>query len=276
MRCHRLRKLRVSYWKRRKRALPMPVQPLYAKSMTDLYRLHYAPDNASLVIRLALEEMGLPYETALVDRRAGAQHGAAYRALNPGGLIPVLETPDGAIFETAAILLWLGDRHPDTGLVSTVTSPLRAAFLKWLFFASNTLHADLRMLFYPRKYIGDDLTQQGQLQATLRDRLQTHLHSLETAAADQPELFIAAADSHDTNRPTALTLYLACMMRWMALYPSNSDRSWFRLADTPHLARLLAQLETRASTSSACQAEGLGTTPFTQPHLAYPPEGSAI
>ena len=32
------------------------------------YRLHYAPDNASLVIRLVLEEMGLPYETVLVDR----------------------------------------------------------------------------------------------------------------------------------------------------------------------------------------------------------------
>ncbi|MCB1329029.1 MAG: glutathione S-transferase N-terminal domain-containing protein, partial [Maritimibacter sp.] len=71
--------------------------------------LHYAPDNASLIIRIALEELGLPYETRLVDRQAEAQKSPAYLALNPQGLIPVLETPEGPIFETAAILLWLGE-----------------------------------------------------------------------------------------------------------------------------------------------------------------------
>ncbi|MDA0961736.1 MAG: glutathione S-transferase, partial [Proteobacteria bacterium] len=29
--------------------------------MTRPYVLHYAPDNASLIVRLALEEMDLPY-----------------------------------------------------------------------------------------------------------------------------------------------------------------------------------------------------------------------
>lgn len=38
--------------------------------MTGRCRLHYAPDNASLVIRLVLEDLRLPYETVLVDRRA--------------------------------------------------------------------------------------------------------------------------------------------------------------------------------------------------------------
>ena len=36
--------------------------------MTD-YTLHYAPDNASLIIRLALEAQGVAYDTCLVDRR---------------------------------------------------------------------------------------------------------------------------------------------------------------------------------------------------------------
>ena len=58
--------------------------------MTDNLRLHYAPDNASLVIRLALEELGIPYDTVLVDRRSGQQKSAGYLALNPNGLIPVL------------------------------------------------------------------------------------------------------------------------------------------------------------------------------------------
>ncbi|MCB2144531.1 MAG: glutathione S-transferase N-terminal domain-containing protein, partial [Rhodobacteraceae bacterium] len=67
-----------------------------------MYVLHYAPDNASLIVRLVLTELNQPFETALVDRRVRAQDGAAYRALNPNGLIPALETPGGAIFETGA------------------------------------------------------------------------------------------------------------------------------------------------------------------------------
>ena len=105
--------------------------------MKTPYRLHYAPDNASLVIRLVLEEMALPYETTLVDRARKEQEGAAYRALNPNGLIPVLVTPQGPIFETAAILLWLADTHGR--MAPRSDSPERAAFLKWLFFLSNTL-----------------------------------------------------------------------------------------------------------------------------------------
>ena len=75
------------------------------------YVLHYAPDNASLIVRLALEELGVPYRTALVDRSVKAHRGAAYRALNPAGRIPTLETPQGPISETGAILLWLAETH---------------------------------------------------------------------------------------------------------------------------------------------------------------------
>lgn len=234
--------------------------------MPATYRLHYAPDNASLVIRLALEELGQPYETVLVDRRARAQDSAAYRALNPGGLIPVLETPDGPLFETAAILLWLADRHG--AMAPAPASPERAGFLKWLFFASNTLHADLRMLFYPGKYIGAEPAHQAQLQSVLRQRLHSHLTSLDRAAAGRPGWLGAP-------QPSVLDCYLACQLRWMALYPAGSDRSWFSLAGYPALQQLCAGLERRPSAAAAVQAEGLGAHPFTTPVHANPPEGSA-
>ena len=79
------------------------------------YVIHYAPDNAVLIIRLALEQRGLPYHAQLVDRAAQAQRAPAYLALNPNGLIPVLETPQGPLFETAAILLWLGAYYTTVG-----------------------------------------------------------------------------------------------------------------------------------------------------------------
>ncbi len=234
--------------------------------MTQTYRLHYAPDNASLVIRLALEELGLPYETALVDRRAGAQNSEAYRQINPNGLIPALETPKGVIFETAAILLWLADRHGR--LAPAPDTSQRGDFLKWLFFASNTLHADLRISFYPQKYIGADLADQVALTQVIQQRLALHLSHLDDLAASTPAWLGAA-------QPSVLDFYLACMMRWMALYPAKGDRSWFRLSTYPHLQAILRQLETRPAVLTAASAEGLGDGPFTRPHLAHPPEGSA-
>ena len=215
------------------------------------YRLHYAPDNASLIVRLALEELGVPYDTVLVDRAARAQRRPAYLALNP-----VLETPVGPIFETGAILLWLADTHG--ALAPVPNDPPRAAFLKWLFWVSDTLHADLRILFYPENYTGPDAGAQAALRAGIRARLRSHLALLDAVAAEAPRWLSA-------DRPSVLGLYSACLMRWMALYPKGEDRSWFRLA----------ALERRASTRAAQAAEGLGATPFTAPSYATPPEGSA-
>ncbi len=236
----------------------------YIGAMTAPYRLHYAPDNASLVIRLVLEEMGLPFETVLVDRRRNEQDSAAYRALNPNGLIPVLDTPQGPIFETAAILLWLADTHKQ--LAPAPNSPDRVAFLKWLFFASNTLHADLRILFYAEKYI--DPVQAETLREGIRPRLRQHLRVLDAEAQKAPDWLQA-------DTPSVLSFYLACQMRWMALYPASADRSWFQLRDTPHLQDILTRLDSRPATQAAIAAEGLGVTPFTSPRYATPEEGSA-
>lgn len=227
-------------------------------------RLHYAPDNASLVIRLALLELGVPFGTVLVDRATRQQDSEGYRRLNPNGLIPVLETPDGVIFETAAILLWLADRHGR--LAPAPESADRADFLKWLFFASNTLHADLRQLFYADAYIGPDADLQGALRSGIVQRLQTHLSVLDQARAD-------AWPGGDTLSVT--DIYLACQLRWMALYPADQDRSWFDLTRYPALHAMAARLETRDSTRAAIIAEGLGDTPLTRPSHPTPPEGSA-
>lgn len=230
------------------------------------YRLHYFPDNASLIVRLALEELRVPYQSVLVDRAAQGQRSAAYLALNPNGLIPVLETPTGPIFETGAILLWLADTHG--ALAPVPNDPPRAAFLKWLFWLSNTLHGDMCILFYPEKYIGPDATAQAALRQGIQKRLRTHLSLLDSLAAEAPGWMSPAT-------PSVASLYAACLLRWMALYPRKGDRSWFCIADTPHLHRLLAALQARASVRAAQAAEGLGETPFTAPAYPAPPPGSA-
>ena len=121
--------------------------------MTTAYRLHYAPDNASLIIRLALLELEVPFDCALLDRETRAHKSAEYLALNPAGRIPALETPDGVMFETGAILLWLADKHQ--ALFPKADDPARSHALKWLFYVSNTLHANLNLRFYPDQYTSE-------------------------------------------------------------------------------------------------------------------------
>ncbi len=223
------------------------------------YILYYAPDNASLVVRLALEELNLPYETRLVDRSRREQKTPAYLALNPSGLIPVLETPDGPLFETAAILLWLADRHG--GLAPDVASPNRGDCLKWLFFMSNTLHPTLRRLFYPDVYVGADAEAQKHLNSSSRHSVLEHLGALNSR--------------FETHRDgLIMDIYLGPMLRWLALYPSQSDTSWFELSRYPALFHAARALEQRPSLHSAFRAEGLGNAPFTNPKPATPSEGS--
>ncbi|WP_296762422.1 glutathione S-transferase family protein [Sediminimonas sp.] len=233
--------------------------------METPYRLHYAPDNASLVIRLALLELDQPFETVLVDRRAGAQRSAAYLALNPVGRIPVLVTPHGPMFETAAILLWLADRHGR--VLPGADSGARPLALSWLMFLSNTLHAEMRMLFYPDQYTGPDAHACDALRTGLRDSLRRHLALLDRVAGAGHGWLGAAT-------PSALDLYLCACLRWLALYPVG-DTSWFALPEHPHLARLAASVEARDSVARAARSEGLGPHPFTTPRLPTPPEGSA-
>jgi glutathione S-transferase len=226
-----------------------------------MYRLHYAPDNASLVVRLVLDGAGIPYQTALVDRARRQQDSPAYRALNPTGLIPTLETPQGPISETGAILLWLSDRHQ---LGPGPQSLDRAEFLKWLFYLSNSAHADLRQIFYPHQYCPVEAHPGHRVM--LVARMQAHFALLDQAAQHNPDLFAA-------GRP--LGAYTVTLTRWSALYPESGPR-WFDLAAYPALLALAQAQEARVETPVIARAEGLGTHPFTKPEQPNPPEGSVL
>ncbi len=97
-----------------------------------MYTLYYYPGNASLMPHMLLREIGAPFELQLVDRANNAQKSAEYLRLNPSGTIPVLVDDGAAIFETAAISLYLADRHPDAGLAPPPNSPERGQYYKWM------------------------------------------------------------------------------------------------------------------------------------------------
>lgn len=215
-----------------------------------MYTLHHIPDWASLIIRLALADAAVPVTLQPIDYEAGALDSPAYRALNPLGLVPVLETPDGPVFETGAILLWLADRHP--GLAPPPRDPARAAFLSWFIFTANTLHPTLMTMVYPERLGGEGGRAAIQAQATANFR--TQIGHLDRVAATGPAWLNPAT-------PSALVPYLAVLMRWAAILPATPVLP----ATAPHLHRVLAAYEARPHVAAIAAEEGLGPLPFSAP-----------
>ena len=218
-----------------------------------MYVLHYVPDTASLVVRMVLAELGVQHRCQLIDREAGVLASAPYRAMQPLGLIPALETPQGPIFETAAILLYLADRHP--GLAPAPDSAERGDFLKWLFFTSTNAHTTLLQLFYPERTAGAD-----HVQAVLDHalpKMKLYLSLLDQAAAPNPGWL-----SHD--HPSLLGLYIGMLLHWLGGFGADHPLQ-INAADYPNLFKVMRMLEAQNSTQAIAEDEDLGPTPFTAP-----------
>jgi glutathione S-transferase len=117
--------------------------------------LYYSPGNANIAPHIVLDEIGAPFRLELVDRKADAHKSAAYLALNPNGTIPVFVDGDLVLFESAAICLYLADKHPEASLVPPLRTAERAHCYKWLTWGTNTLQAMLMHYFYPERMVDD-------------------------------------------------------------------------------------------------------------------------
>jgi Glutathione S-transferase len=114
-----------------------------------MYTLYYSPGTASMVVHLALLEIGAPHELRLVDFDAKAQHDPAYLKLNPRGVVPTLVIDGRPLSESAALLMVLAERHPKAKLAPAPGTPEREAWQQWIVYLSNTLMATYRFWFYP-------------------------------------------------------------------------------------------------------------------------------
>ncbi|MGL6209252.1 MAG: glutathione S-transferase family protein [Paracoccaceae bacterium] len=219
-----------------------------------MYTLHYSPDSASLIVRLILQELELPHDCRLIDREAGELDSPAYRAMQPLGLIPALQTPDGPMFETGAMLMYLCERHH--ALAPAPGHPDRADYLSWFVFINNSIHTTLMQMFYPERVAGADSAATVVAQATTRMR--GFLKLLDQMAATKSPTWLSA------DQPSALGYYVGVLIRWLATY-GPQHAFYIRSSEYPALHRVLAALETRPAALACAKAEGLGPTIFTNP-----------
>ncbi len=97
--------------------------------------LYFWPTPNGWKASIALEEMGLPYDTHLINIGAGDQFAPDFLKIAPNNRMPAImdhDGPDGApisIFESGAILQYLADK---TGQFGGTTPRERVAVTEWL------------------------------------------------------------------------------------------------------------------------------------------------
>jgi glutathione S-transferase len=107
--------------------------------MITISAFKWVPDFArgqvrDLRARWALEEAGLPYRTRLLEQ--GDQDKQDYRALQPFGQVPAFEEDGLVLFESGAIVLYIGERS-ETLLPKDAGARARAT--QWLVAALNSV-----------------------------------------------------------------------------------------------------------------------------------------
>jgi len=96
------------------------------------------PMSRGRIVRWMLEEVGVPYETVLLDY-ADTMKADDYLAINPMGKVPAIVHDGKTVTECAAICAYLADAFPDIGLAPTADE--RADYYRWMFFAAGPVEA---------------------------------------------------------------------------------------------------------------------------------------
>ena len=147
-------------------------------------RLHTAATPNGRKISIALEELGLDYETKWVHLDKEEQMSAEFLALNPNHKIPVLEDDGQVIWESGAILLHLGERYDPKGIILPKDPKTRMDAIQYAFFQSGGVGPNLGRLGAALRKEGEKNLEMIQI---FSDEMKRLLGVIDTILADDRE-----------------------------------------------------------------------------------------
>lgn len=102
--------------------------------MADLI-FYTNPQSRGQTVRWMLEEIGVPYDTEILDYGTTMKQ-EPYLSINPMGKVPAIAHKGKVVTEVAAIICYLAEAFPDAGLAPRNDSE-RADYYRWIFFMSG-------------------------------------------------------------------------------------------------------------------------------------------
>ncbi|MFM0391723.1 glutathione S-transferase family protein [Paraburkholderia phytofirmans] len=205
------------------------------------YVLYYSPGAASMAVHWMLIELGISFESQLIDIDAGRQHDPAYLRLNPAGRVPTLMVDGTPRHESAALLILLAERHPEAALAPEPGSADRAAWLEMMVYLANTILPAMRDWFYADSD-GDPAGAEA-VRALACRRLDAAWDKLDAHLGESHDYLIGA-------KLSTADFMAIMLMRWTRNMPRPA-LGW------PNLARYIRQLRALPSFIELNAREGL-------------------
>ncbi|WP_448955682.1 glutathione transferase GstA [Labrys neptuniae] len=203
-------------------------------------KLYYATGTCSLSPHIVAKEAGIVFETEKVDTRKTphvTENGLDYTTVNPNHYVPALRLDDGSVLtEGAAIVQYLADLKPESGLAPAAGTVERSRLQSWLNFIASELHKMYSpWLFHPEYGT--------QAQDVARAKIAERLASVERHLAENGP-FLLGEDF------TAADAYLFTIVGW-------SPYTKVDLAAFPILRDFMARVGARPAVQAAMRAEGM-------------------
>lgn len=196
-------------------------------------KLYYSPAACSLSPHIVAEEAGLAVELHKVDLKAHTlEDGSDYHAVNAKGSVPALVLDDGRLLtEGPAIVQYLADLNPASGLAPACGTFERYKLQEWLTFINGEIHKTFGPLFHGAA---------GETRKTAVDTIEKRFAFVEKAVADTPFLLGQAF--------TAADAYMFVMLTWAKK---------MHIAVPPNLAAYFDRIAARPKVIAAMRVEGL-------------------
>ena len=199
-------------------------------------KLYYKAGACSLSPHIALREAGIEFEMEAVDLQTKrTESGANFMQVNGKGYIPALQLDNGKVLtEGAAIVQYIADLKPDSGLAPANGSEARYQLQSWLSFIYTELHKPLASMFNPAQ----SQDWKAAAQALLNKRLDWLVGEL-----GESEFLLG-------DRFTVADGYLFTVLGW-------AGPVGLSLAPWPSLQAYRSRIGTRPKVIEALKAEGL-------------------
>ena len=199
-------------------------------------KLYYSPGACSMASHIVLAEAGVPYSITRVDLKTKTtEAGEDYTKINPKGYVPAVRLDNGAMIgENTALLAYLGELRPTTGLMPPAGTIENYRVREWLGFVSSEIHKNCSPFFRPN-------TPETVLQAQ-RELLRTRLAYLEGELAGKQYLTGEAF--------TAADAYLFVVLGWFGHVGID-------LAAFPNVKAFHARVAARSAVQQVMKDEGL-------------------
>ena len=171
------------------------------------YTVYGAAGSGSVPVEAALTLIGAPFERVKAVTWEGDAERDKVAVVNPMRQIPAVVAPDGEVMtESAAILIWLAERHPEARLAPLPGDPKRGQFLRWMTFVPAAVYSMYWVRDVPSRLAGDD----PEAQQTILNRTAERIADCWAAMESQiePGRFLLG------DAVSVLDLYVAVASRW--------------------------------------------------------------